>query len=132
MAKSIAIAPRQGNVGSRKVGGHIEAFRVLRAKGNFAPAQKLEVLATSNPWRVGTPGAAFFDKVLAKKPATVKAALELADKAGIANAQGHLAWLFTWGPHLKVDGKLHAAPVASAPAKAPRKASKVAAKVAAE
>jgi hypothetical protein len=130
MAKNIAIAPRSGEVGSRKVGGHIQAFRL---QGEFAPTSKLEVVATSNPWRVGTPGATFYDKVLAKKPATVKAALELADKAGIAGAQGHLRWLFTWGPHLKVDGKLHGsqAPKASAP-KAPRKGKVAASKVAAE
>src|SRR5271166_7054010 len=65
-----------------------------------------KVVSDENPWGYGTPGHAFYTNVIAKNPATVQEALNLAKAVGIKDTQGHLKWRYTWdGAYLEVDGK---------------------------
>ena len=76
------------------------------AQPNFAPTAKLRLVSDENPWGYGTPGHAFYTNVIAKNPATVQEALNLAKAVGIKDTQGHLKWRYTWdGAYLEVDGK---------------------------
>src|SRR5271166_6649443 len=98
---SIATIPTQAKPLSN--GEHVEAYK---AQPNFAPTAKLRLVSDENPWGYGTPGHAFYTNVIAKNPATVQEALNLAKAAGIKDTQGHLKWLYTWdGGYLEVDGK---------------------------
>jgi hypothetical protein len=112
---NIAIAPRHP-LGQK---GHILAYR---AQPKFLASDTLGALAPTNPWRGGSPGSVFFDTVLASKPATVGAALELAKAKGISEveAQAHLRWLYTWSK-IEVNGKVYGASsdAPSAPATSP-------------
>jgi hypothetical protein len=102
---NIAIAPRHP-LGQK---GHIRAYR---AQAKFLASDTLGAMAPTNPWRGGSPGSVFFDSVLASKPATVGAALELAKGKGISEveAQAHLRWLYTWSK-IEVNGKVYGAPI---------------------
>lgn len=106
------VAPVVGVQGHKSQhGGHYLAYKGQPA---FALDSTLAIVqGTNNPWRPGTPGHSFYEAVLTKKPATVKAALELANSAlGLkpAQAQAHLRWLYTWGgAYLQVNGALYGA-----------------------
>lgn len=132
---TIAIAPAHpAGQGHSTQGGHVIAWR---AQPRFALSDTLTLVAGTNPWRPGTPSAAFYNQVLAAMPAgsTVAQCLEFA-KATVGNKSGRthdqLRWLYTWGgSYLAVNGQVYNPPVAApapapaAPAKA-RKAAKVA------
>lgn len=114
---TIAVAPTMGEQGSRKTGGHYNAYRATPV---FAPTATLRLVSAVNPWRPMSPGHAFYTAVLANNPATVSDAIALGAKAGLKarEVQNHLRWLYTWGgAYLEVDGKLFAAP---APVVAPK------------
>lgn len=105
------VAPVNGAQGKATPGGHVTAWRA-QAKAGFNPTHSLKLLSTTNPWRPNTPGHTFWVKALAVSPApaTVGAALDLAKKAGIKGAAGHLAWLYTWGgAYVSVNGKTYPA-----------------------
>jgi hypothetical protein len=104
--KTLAKAPA-------KATGHLAAWRACPA---FAPTDSLKIEG-DNPWQPKTPGSAFYVAVLAKKPATVAKAIELAEKAEIpaGTVQAHLRWFFTWVRDdcaLLVNGKRFAAQAA--------------------
>ena len=104
---NVAIAPRHpAGTGKSTKGGHVVAWRGCKS---FDPSATITVVDLVNRWRQGTPGSDFFEAVLAKKPATVQAALDLAKAAGIgaSDAQGHLRWYFTWGSHIQVNGQFY-------------------------
>lgn len=113
--QTVAVAPSHpGGQGSRKVGGHIAAFR---AQPKFALDASLKLVSGVNPWRPNTPGHDFYVAVLSHNPKSVGAAIDLGKKAGLnaGEVQGHLRWLYTWGgAHIEIGGKLYAPP-ASAP-----------------
>ncbi len=120
--KNVPVAPRGGEaVGTSTKGQHILDYRAQPA---FPVTAKLALVSTVNPWRANSPGHAFYVKVLALKPATVKSAIDLGAKMGLkaGMVQAHLRWLYTWGgAYLSVDGQLYgqakAAPKARKPAK---------------
>lgn len=106
------VAPTVGQQGQKTHGGHYTAYRAQPA---FAPTASLELISGNNPWRPYTPGHNFYVQVLAKTPATIGAALELAKGAGIKanDAQKHLRWLYTWGgSYIRVDGQVYSPPQA--------------------
>jgi hypothetical protein len=123
------VAPTVGAQGSRKPGGHYQAYKAQPA---FAPTATLRLISGSNPWRPNCPGYDFYVQVLSQSPATVQAAIDMAAKAKTpqkaAEVQKHLRWLYTWGgSYLEVDGKL-----ANLPAPAPRAPRKVSGKAKAQ
>lgn len=63
-----------------------------------------------NPWGENSHGHRFYAKVLAQSPATVQAAIALANTAlGLKprQVQDHLRWLYTWHPYtyLAINGQ---------------------------
>jgi hypothetical protein len=133
MSKSnVAVAPRSGVVGSKSHGGHVLAWRALKA----LPEGKVAIKLASNPWRVGTPGSDFCNAVLGSDLAytgTTASLIKLAQVAGFkaSEASSHLRWLYTWGVGtFTINGLAHGQ--SEAPAKAPRKAKAKAAPVASE
>jgi hypothetical protein len=144
VAANVAVAPRNGAVGTRTVGGHVQAWRAVKkawvagAQGGLPTAGKVVLALAQNPWRAGTPGSAFCNAVLmplvAKGPwhGTVAQLLAAAQAAGYKPVQcvDDLAWLYTWGVGtFTINGLAHgaflqalAAGTLQAPAaKAPRK-----------
>ena len=109
---STPIAPAHpAGMGASTPGGHIKAFR---AQAAFPVEAKITITGNS-PWRPGTPGHRFYEEVLAKGPATVGAAIEmagaLAEPFSVTACQGHLRWLYTSaGGFLEVDGQRFSAP----------------------
>lgn len=92
--------------------------RSLKDGLDFDLTDELTLMTDANPWRPNTPGWRFFEEVLRRRPATVADAVELTQAAlrkGInvgrgrssIIAQGHLKWLYHWGPRLAVNGKLY-------------------------
>jgi len=85
-----------------------------KAQPNFAPDGTIKLVSPENPWallgRSGRNGKGyqFFVKVMAKGPATVQEAIDLGKEIGLkpGQVQGHLRWLYTWGPFVEIDGKL--------------------------
>jgi hypothetical protein len=126
---SIAVAPSPAPRGHSDKGAHVLAWRGQKA---FDPTSTIRLLNPSvNPWRA-VESADFYSKVLCNPDVTtVQQAIDLAIKLRIcksaARVQGHLRWLYTWGPGwLEVNGQLYgqsAAPV-EAPAKKSGKAKK--------
>ena len=120
------VAPAMGPQGSSTPGGHYVAYR---NQSKFDLGASLKLVSTVNPWRPNTPGHAFYVGVLSQGPATVGAAIELAKSSKprsfkASEVQAHLRWLYTWGgAYLEVNGKLFAAPpaTATAPVQAPSK-----------
>jgi hypothetical protein len=87
---------------------HMTHDEALRAQGNFALTDKLELISPVNPWKPGSYGDQFYKAALARNPATVQDAITLAAPAGFsaADVQGHLRWLYTWGgEYLRVNGE---------------------------
>lgn len=125
-ATRIPVAPSMpGAVGHSEPGQHVLNWR-SQVKARFQPSDTLQVIDTVNRWRLGSKGHRFFTAVLAKNPATVQAALDLAAKATPAikatEVNGHLAWMFSAGGRLLVNGKPYPG-TGPAPAKAKAKAS---------
>jgi hypothetical protein len=60
-----------------------------------------------NPWKENTGGYPCYALILAKRPGTIGAALDLAAAAGWRRKQAydHLRWLYTWGDYIAVHGK---------------------------
>ena len=129
VSNATTIAPSHpAGVGSSIPGGHVEAFR---AEPSFEGTAKLNVIG-SNMRRPGTSGHRFYAEVLAKNPATVQAAIDLAktlaEPINAKQVQAHLRWLYTAnGAFLEVDGvRFVSAPVKATKtsAKKPVKATK--------
>lgn len=122
------VAPAMGEQGTSTPGGHYVAYR---NQPKFDLGASLKLISQVNPWRPGTPGHRFYTMVLTKNPATVGAAVKLAEGSFKASeVQAHLRWLYTWGgAYIEIGGKLFAAPPAQPKAPAKGKGSKAPAKV---
>ena len=89
--------------------------RVFKDQPPFAPSDTLTLMTDENPWgsNANTPGSRFFEVVMRQRPATVGDAIAIsqqhdkgrAKEERIGGAQGHLRWLYTWGPFLMVNGQ---------------------------
>jgi hypothetical protein len=108
-AKAGKAAKAEAPKGNGKLGTaeHKEAFK---AQGPFEEKDRLSLTEEACPWNEGSNGARFYAKVV-KEAETMADALRLGEKAGFSatDTRREMRWLFTWGPFLKVNGKLHAA-----------------------
>jgi hypothetical protein len=105
-APTLPLSPVIAPVGKSVKGAHIQAWRAA-LKAGFAPTATLALVqGSTNPWHAGKAGHTFYTAVLAKGPATVQAAITLGATVGFtkANVLGHLAWLYTWGPFVTING----------------------------
>lgn len=123
---SIPVAPSMGVQGHSEPGQHVINWRA-QVKSRFQPSDTLQLIDPVCRWRLGSKGRRFFDLVLSKNPARVQEALDLAAKCNppikAAEVNGHLAWLYSAGGRLLVNGQPYPgtgtapAPKAKAPAK---------------
>jgi hypothetical protein len=100
-----ALAPRMRNESERK---HQTTQHYLDFKAASLPdTATLEYRSDRNPWSTNTGGHPFYALILAKRPTTIGAALDLAAAAGWRRKQAydHLRWLYTWGDYIAVDGE---------------------------
>ena len=122
---SIPVAPSMGVQGHSEPGQHVINWRA-QVRSRFQPSDTLQLIDPVCRWRLGSKGRRFFDLVLAKSPATYDAALELGAKCNppikATEINGHLAWLYSAGGRLLVNGQPYPGTGNGAAPKAPAKA----------
>src|SRR5262245_51022286 len=117
---NVPVAHNTGPQGKASAGAHVMAWRGCAPLAPTATLAWAPGYTPVNPWRPHTPGAAFYTAVLAPTlaagngTATVQAVIAAGATAGLkaAAVQGHLRWLYTWGPWLTVNGLLYGQPSA--------------------
>jgi hypothetical protein len=108
LRQTASLAPLPPNLEPLANGKHVLAWK---RQPTFAPTDRLTLTTDNNPWAYNTPGYRFFEAVMRQRPATVADAISMAKAHDggkvrterIGSAQGHLRWLYTWGPHLIVN-----------------------------